>query len=188
MSQLLLASRGGLLCVAISSLILIMFANVRNGYKLIVSFLLIGALVWLYTNDYFQLLEYRILNDSTGGSGRVDIWKMKLSLFASESNVFNWIFGLGHNRALQLSFNNQAIGFHNDFLAILCSYGLIGVGMMVYMIFVLPFKGNTISSRPIIVALVVYLVLACLTLEPLSSGRLTYFAFYYLIILSRSLS
>lgn len=188
MSQLLMASRGGLLCVVVSALILLIFADVKKWYKVIISLFLVGVLVWLYTNNYFELLEYRVTNDSSGGSGRVDIWQMKLLAFGNESNILKWIFGVGHTGALKLSFNNQPFGFHNDFLAVLCSYGVIGFVMMVYIMFILPFKGTTKYSRPIVAALVIYLVLVCMTLEPLSSGRLTYFAFYYLILLTRSVS
>ena len=188
MSQLLMASRGGILSVIVSTLILLIFADVKAKYKIIITLLLVGVLIWLYSNNYFELLEYRIANDSSGGSGRTGLWKMKLSAFSNESNILNLIFGFGHTGALQLAFGNQEFGFHNDYLAILCSYGVVGFFMMLYLMFRLPFKNTTKTSRPIVASFVVYLALVCMTLEPLASGRLTYFAFYYLILLSRSIS
>ena len=182
MSQILLASRGGLLCTSISVMCLIAFINIKTRYKLFLILTLCCFIVFLYNNNYFELLTYRMQNDSTD-SGRMDIWNMKLSLFFQEGNIFTWLFGIGYEKAFRLSYTSQAIGFHNDFLAMFCGYGIIGFVVFVYKIFISPLSNIKNTNRSILISLIAYLLIACLTLEPLASGNLTYWAFYYLILL-----
>ena len=75
------------------------------------------------------------------------------------------------------------MGFHNDFLAIFCGYGILGLILFIYIIFIVPFANIQRSDRPILISLIVYLLIASLTLEPLASGNITFWAFYYLILL-----
>lgn len=185
-SQLLIASRGALLCVMVGSMCLFIFTKVKRTYKIFLALAITAFLIWLYSNSYFDLIEYRMMNDIGGGSGRMDIWKMKLFEFSTEGNILNWIFGLGYESAFNLSATNKGVGFHNDFLAIFCSYGLVGLSVFIYMLFFFPFKGINKDSRSIVIAIVSYLMLACLTLEPLSAGRLTFWAFYSLILLFKA--
>ena len=181
-AQVLMASRGGILSVGVASLILILFSDISKRYKVIVVFFISLLITVLYTNDYFELLLYRIENDTGGGSGRLDIWKLKLSTFMSEGNVFSWLFGIGHDRAFKLGSNSSYIGFHNDYLAILCGYGIIGLFAFIYLLFVRPFK-YTCNDRSIVLSLVVYLAVTCLTLEPISAGRIPFIGFYALILI-----
>lgn len=182
-AQLLLASRGGLVAVAVGIIILVLFCKIKLWSKILTIVILTFFIIWLYSNNYFELLIYRVAEDSGGGSGRVDIWQMKLQEFSLHGNVLNWLFGMGHSAAINMSSTGWMTGFHNDFIAIFCSYGIIGLSVFIYMLIIYPLKKCSNSTRPITFALVLYLVFACMTLEPLSSGRLTYWAFYYLILL-----
>ena len=179
--QLLLASRGGLLCVIASLIVLIVLSNVRMQYKVLTFIVFILFLIWAYVNNYFELLAYRIAND-TGGSGRLVIWTNKLNEFLNLKNPLKWIFGIGYESAYKLASKSTGIGFHNDFLSILCGYGIIGFSLLVYLMIIRPIKQASKNIRPIVVSLVIYLSLACMTLEPLSAGRLTYFGFFALIV------
>lgn len=182
-TQLFLASRGALLSVAVGMLILIILSEVKTSYKALI-FILIGVLLLvLYFNNYFDLLMYRVIEDSGGGSGRTEIWQMKLSEFNSNASFLNLIFGMGHNSAIHLSPSGRAIGFHNDFIAVLCSYGIFGFLLFIYMLIFHPLLKTERSSRSVVLSLILYLVVACTTIEPLSSGRLVYWAFYALILL-----
>ena len=182
MSQILMASRGGLLCTSMSVVILILSMKVKARYKVLFILMICCFIALLYQNNYFELFAYRMENDSID-SGRFEIWNMKLTEFINEGNVFIWIFGLGYENAFKLSNSAQAIGFHNDFLAILCGYGIIGLSFFIYQIFIAPCTNVQRSDRPILISLVIYLLLASATLEPLASGNITYWAFYFLILL-----
>lgn len=182
-TQLLLASRGGILCVAISIIPLLLFSKIKASSKILLLLFVIGFLIWLYLNSYFELLLYRIAADQDGGSGRLAIWSSKLSSFINECSVFDWLFGLGNRQAFNLASNNNGIGFHNDFIAILCSYGIVGFSIFIYTLFILPFKFVDKNSRSIIMSCVLYLIIAGMTLEPITAGRITYYGFYALILL-----
>lgn len=181
-SQVLMASRGGLLAVSASFIILILFTDVKKKYKVSIVLVLILFITWLYSNGYFDLLNYRIEND-TDGSGRLDIWQTKLTLFAQNGNMFSWIFGLGSHHAMALSESGSLVGFHNDFLAILCGYGIIGLSIFIYLIVIYPLLKSSKNSRPIVLTLILYLMLSCMTLEPITLGQIVFLAFYYMILL-----
>lgn len=181
-AQLLMASRGGVLSVGVAVAILILFSNTSKLNK-VVLVLLISLLIYeLYTNNYFELLIYRIENDTGGGSGRFDIWDLKLSSFISEGNVFSWLFGIGYDRAFKMGTTGGLMGFHNDYLAILCGYGVIGFLTFLYLLFIRPFRYCK-KNWPVVLSLVAYLAVTCFTLEPISAGRITFIAFYALILI-----
>lgn len=181
-SQVLMASRGGLLCVSVSVIIFILFSKIRFHYKLLTLIALLAFIIFLYSNNYLDLLMHRIEGDSDGGSGRLDIWMLKLQEFISEGNIVDWIFGLGYISAFKLGFGENGFGFHNDYLAIMCGYGVVGLMTFLYLLFIYPFK-HIQAQRSVVFSLVIYLALACLTLEPISAGRIPYIAFYALIII-----
>ena len=180
--QLLLASRGGLLAVSLSILIILFLSKIKFKYKFLLSLLIILFIVWLYTNSYLDLLIYRISND-VDGSGRLQIWSKKLSAFYNDAGPVYWLFGYGYDGAYKLASMGDGFGFHNDYLAFLCGYGIIGLSLFCYAIFIYPLTKVSKQSSATVVALVSFLMLSCLTLEPISAGRLTYYAFAYLILL-----
>lgn len=181
-SQVLMASRGGILAVSGSVVVLILFANVKKIYKVAIVLSLFLFIGWLYNNGYFELLSYRIENDADG-SGRLDIWQTKLAMFSQSGNVFNWIFGIGYQNAMELSESGDIRGFHNDFIAVLCGYGIVGFIAFLYLLLVYPFQKSSKRTLPVVIALVMYLVLSCMTLEPISLGQISFIAFYYMILL-----
>ena len=180
--QLLLASRGGLLSTLIAASVIFIYSKINSKYKVLILFSTVILCVLLYLNGYFDLLIYRVEND-TDGSGRLVIWHNKLLAFGRDCNILQWFFGVGYEASFQLASTGKGVGFHNDFLAVLCNYGLVGFAIFIYMLFVYPIKYMTRVSRPVVLALVVYLALSCMTLEPISAGRITYIVFFYLILL-----
>lgn len=179
--QLLLASRGGLLAVSGSILILLFFSDIKNKYKLLLSLVIALFIIWLYANNYFDLLIYRISNDADG-SGRFQIWSKKISAFLNDGSPVHWLFGYGYDGAFKLASTGDGYGFHNDFIAILCGYGLVGLFLFIYCIFIYPLTRSK-KTQSTLISLELFLMLSCLTLEPISAGRLTYFAFAYMILL-----
>ncbi len=67
-------SRGALLSVAISILYLFCVSDQKIIYKVLLAMVLATFLVFLYNNDYFEIIEMRMENESGGGSGRLTIW------------------------------------------------------------------------------------------------------------------
>lgn len=182
---LLIASRGAILSVAVGVSFLLFFSKIKLRYKILAIASILFLLVFLYNSSYFDLLLYRIESDSGGGSGRTDIWATKLIAF-SDGNIFRLLFGHGFDRGIRLGYGKPQ-GFHNDYIAFLVNYGMLGLIVFLYM-FIYPIIKKTQVNRSTIIACVLYLATCSITLEPFSAGRLPYFIFYvYVLALSVSL-
>lgn len=179
-AQVLMASRGGLLSVSVSCMILIFLTDTKFKHKLFFALLIMLFIYWMYQNNYFELLEYRIQHDSGTGSGRTEIWARKYADFSNE-NLSNILFGVGYDRSLLLGGYSNGVAFHNDFLAILCQYGVFGFGLFMYLL-IRPFYNLKRKELITIFSMIIYIILTCMTLEPFSAGRLTYFGFYLMIL------
>lgn len=183
-AQLLLASRGGILATIGALCVLLFFANISRNYKFI--FLGVGFLlaVTLYVAGYFDLFLYRVENDDGTGSGRLDIWIGKLQAFADQTNPLIWLFGMGYDSAFRLAawgiWGTTIVGFHNDYIALLCGYGIVGLILFIWYL-LYPFIIAPRPAKPVVLSMLSYIVLACCTLEPFSAGRLTYYGFYFLM-------
>lgn len=183
-AMVLVASRGGLLSLSVGLCTLILFSKIKLKYKFFLAILIVAFVMYLFNNDYFALLQYRINMDETGGSERTDIWRMKLSEFA-DSSPLSWIFGMGFWNGVRLGGN--AIGyrcFHNDYISYLVCYGIIGfVSYLLFLTYPIRNSNRKHPICPVIIALVFYLATVSLTLEPMSSGLLNFFCYYYYILL-----
>lgn len=175
------ASRGAILAITVSTLILLLISKIKWSYKFSIIILLFSIAALLYYNQYFNLLIYRFEIDDGTGAGRTMIWLTKLKAFYIEKNPLQWLFGLGYNGGFKLGFS-YATGFHNDFIAFLIDYGILGLSLFVWAL-IIPTKEAKREMKPTIMALTLYLTLCCMTLEPITAGRLTYFGFYFYIIL-----
>lgn len=183
--MVLLASRGGLLSIAIGGSILLFFSKFKLRTKLLIMLFLFLFIIFLFNNNYFELLVYRIQNDDGTGSGRSEIWKMKFDEFLNTGNLFNYLFGLGFRRSIYLGGNVvNYYCFHNDFLAYLVSYGIVGLCLFIYMLSypIIKIRQGTDSKR-FVIASIIYLASCCMTLNPLSEGHIVYFFFYFYIVL-----
>lgn len=186
MSQVLLASRGGLLAVGISSIVLIYMTKVKIVYKVLMTLMILAFIVWLYNNSYFELLAYRVEQDDGSGSGRMDIWYDKLDGFM-QFNPLEMIFGVGSERSFMLGVSGgSGVGFHNDYLAMLCAYGVYGLCVFLYLLYY-PIKVTDRKYRFTTIAFIAYLALTCATLEPFTAGRLTYFGFFLMVLVFANL-
>lgn len=179
------ASRGAILAVIVGFVVLLFFSKVRFGYKILITVAAIVAVVYLYNNQYFELVEYRIMNDEGSGSGRTEIWSAKLSAFAN-GNLLNIIFGHGHVGGANIG--GVHIGFHNDYIGFLVDYGIIGFALLLCMLYypikIIP-KGS--FEKPSVIALIVFLATCFVTLEPLLTGIMAYFTFYmYALLLAKN--
>ena len=176
------ASRGALLAVGAMGVVAIFSSKQKMYVKAGVVVLIVGFLIYLLNNDYFELLEYRMAQDDGTGTGRVEIWKHKLDVFLSDGNIFYWLVGYGNWGAYNLGYS-QVQGFHNDYLAFLVGYGLIGFSIFLYLLAnpYLSLKDKRKYGTWTLVA-TVYLAFTGLTLEPLDQGRLPFWGFYFYVL------
>lgn len=179
------ASRGALLATSIAIIIILLLSKTKTKYKILILTLLIFLILYLLYNSYFDLLLYRLQNDDGTGS-RAQIWLTKLNLFLGNNNILYILFGIGHTNAFQLGaveagYDSSVIGSHNDYIAVLVSYGVIGL-ISFFSLFISPIKKISKESKPIVYTLIGYLAICLLTLEPLTAGRLTFWGFYYYIV------
>ena len=177
----MMASRGALLSLLIASSIMIISSHAKTYYKILLLIVAFIGLYWLYNNNFFELLIYRMQNDDGTGSNRTLIWTQKLNLFI-QGNPIHWFFGYGFYGGTNIAGFNDS--FHNDFIGTLVEYGIFGFTMLLYMLYY-PFRitKRKTTTRLNVVVLLVYLLTCMMTLEPIGLGVLTFYVFYLYIIL-----
>lgn len=173
------ASRGSMLAVALSIVIVLFYSKIKTRYKILSIIAIALAIFYLYTNDYLDLLIYRIQNDEGQGGNRGLIWRAKFAEFTENGNIIMWLFGVGLQGARDLA---NGVSTHNDFLSFLFSYGIIGFGLFLYLFFIYPFKHRA-ANKVIILAALAYLSVCCFTLEPIAKGYHSYYYFWLYIIM-----
>ena len=176
----LVASRGAVLAITGVSIISVLVSKINSKYKIVVIVLMVAIVYYMYNSDMFELLMYRIQNDSGTGSGRTTIWSNKLEAFETNANVINYFLGFGLSEGVKLGYSADK-GMHNDFLAFFVEYGFCGFIIFV-MLILKPLFNSTKVSFPYILAATVYVVLVSFSLEPLSQGRWPFWAFLFWII------
>lgn len=184
MAILLLGSRGASLCLVGCISVFLLRSRTKKVMKYLILILFIVFIYYLYTHEYFYILQTRIQEDDGTGSNRTYIWLVKLSVFFDKTPI-QWLFGMGNRKALEIiCFPGDTItAFHNDFIATLVSYGLLGFGFLLYM-FYLPIKmaKKHKQALPEIIALLFFLGLSFMTLEPFTQADFPFFAFYLYIL------
>lgn len=180
-----LASRGGILCLLAGTIIILLFSKVNPVLKAIIIICAISFLVILYTNSFFDMLEERINSDDGTGSERTIIWSKRLNAFANSENPLNILFGYSFHGGLKLGMPYE-YGSHNDFVAFLAEYGIVGLFMFLVFLYIPIHNIRKIKEVKVeVFAGVIYLGLASMTLEPFASGRATYYLFwFYLTMIS----
>lgn len=180
-AMVLMASRGALLSLALGVCYLVLMSRTSKKIKIAVIACLVGFTLYLMNSSYVKLLQYRLSTESDdGGNGRFEIWQFKLDAFFNSGTIFNFLFGYGYNGALYLG-NRGYWAIHNDFVALLCDYGLVGLALFLYMLYY-PIKIADKENKNTVIALLLYLILCCCSLEPFSAGRLPFFGFYLFIL------
>lgn len=174
------ASRGISLAVAASVSIMLLFSKVKKSTK-VLSILAIAVLVvFLYTNEYFDFLIARFNIDDGTGSHRTEIWADKLQAFFDEGNVLNYFFGFGQSGGFKLG-TMGGRSTHNDYVAVMIYYGFVGFALFLSAI-VYPIRNCSKKDRPQIAALMLYLLMCSMTIEPLCMGNIAYIGFFFYII------
>lgn len=186
---LMLASRGAITSVITGVGAFFIFSKTEMRTKIIATTFAVLFVGFLYTNQYTDFVMSRFEADDGTASNRTIIWTSKLSDFIALDNPLYWIFGVGQSEGIKLgvSLDNAIHGMstHNDFLSILIYYGLIGV-LLLFSIVTYLIKMCSKEERPQLFALLVYLLMCSMTLEPLARGNFVYWGFiFYILMLAR---
>lgn len=181
-----LASRGALVAVVGVVVLLILVSDTRKGYKALVVLLGIVFVAYAYSHHYMDLVIARLHEKNMlTGTSRTLIWESKLIAFLRDFNPLHWLFGMGYWNAMELGLFKLGhvysfVGFHNQFLAVLVTYGLVGLAGFLVLLW-LPIHKAAKGNKMLTAVLISYLILVCMTLEPLTIG-LPAFYFYYLFV------
>ena len=168
------ASRGSIVAVAGSLAVVMLFSRARPVYKLLTLVAAVVFIIFIYNSGYMDLLIYRSMDDTADtAGGRTTIWINKLNVWIN-GGLFNVIFGTGIEAGYLVTGKN--LGFHNDFVAALVDFGIIGFVVFMSALLrpiVTVFRRKT-ANRVTVYTLSAYLFLTSMSLEPLTSGRFPY--------------
>lgn len=176
------ASRGALLATAAGVTYYVIVSKSRTWVKILTILGGVFFIGYLYRNSYFDLLEARMDVDLQTGNGRTVIWTTKLHAFWGQSNPLQLLFGHGGLGGLCLGYGGIQ-GFHNEYIAMLVEYGILGFISFASLLYY-PIK-KAKQNRGVAV-MVIYFVVVCMTLEPITSGYITYYCFLLLIMIISS--
>ena len=174
---LIVASRGALIALLIAVIPLAFFSK-RKGLRYFS--LLCVILLIVYWIGGFDFLLARFENDEGEIGGRSIIWSEKIKAFVANGSIEKWIVGYGKKDGYELAFtlgNTRMIGFHNDFLSFFVCYGILGL-LYLILLFIVPiirYKSLSVTTG------ILYIMVICLSLEPMS-GLLDFYYFYFFLI------
>lgn len=174
-----IASRGIMLSVSVSAVLMMAFSKVSRRRKFLTIVALVLFVVVLYTNRYFDFILARYQLDDGTGSGRTAIWIEKLGVFFKEGSVLNWLFGFGQDAEIRLG---MRMASHNDFVSVLIYYGFIGLTLL-FCVIAYPVKICSKKAKPQVVALLAYLIMCSMSIDPIVHGHVAYLCFFFYIIL-----
>ncbi len=177
------ASRGALSSFVIPSLVIILISDLTKWKKILILSICAAAILWLYQSGYFDLLLYRIEEDDNGTMNRDVIWTTKLADFFSNGSTLDWIIGIGQTACVHIG-----IGFgadwstHNDFVTAFIAYGFVGLLLFVFSVFVYPVRKALPGNKKIVLALLTYLIVESMVLEPIFRGYFTEIMFFIFVL------
>ena len=190
MALLALASRGAILATIIAVVTMYMFSKQGIEKKIDVTIIAVVLIYFLYTNQYFDFVLSRVEEEDGSGTGRTDIWASKFEVFCLKNNLFDWIFGIGHSAGILLGkdigmFGGKGSSTHNDYLSVLFYYGITGI-VLFFSALAYPLRICAKAVRPYILAMLMFLMISSMTIEPLARGNIAYWAlFFYIMIFAR---
>jgi hypothetical protein len=162
--------------------LLLMSTNKKNFPKvlliIIMSILLI--VMMYYSNPYFSNYFGRDALDSL--NNRIDfIWEHAIDIYSS--NELNYFFGLGA-KGLKSYYNVE--GVHNNFLAFLIDFGLMGGGLsIILLVFLIPY--SVTHKSKFLIATTLLCIIESFVHEPYyHSSILAMLFFFYALLLEHN--
>lgn len=158
----LLASRAGIICMAIMTSFLTLFSKIKKSWKVAMILFFAGVVIISYRANFLSVILYRFQNEGNvaDGGGRLEIWNLFLNNFLNQPFEVQ-ILGNGFEDAVKLA---NGMNIHNDWLGILNNYGIIGVIMwLVLLIRLFIYRAD---NKMVIYAILLLYLLASLTLNP----------------------
>lgn len=113
----------------------------------------------------------------------MQIWMPRLNSFFSDSNIFELFFGVGTKQSLFVG-TYKLLGSHNDYIAIVVRYGIVGLLSLLTLILSPIIKAK--RNKGCVIAAVVYISVCMFSIEPFSAGQWSLLCFYlFIVILSQ---
>lgn len=180
---LLTASRGVFVAIVASLLILLFNGSLSISKKFSFFFLLLTGIFAFYQLGFFDLILLRFNSDAGDAGGRTLIWGARLNAFFNDCNIYEQIFGLGIKNARHLG-TYVLLGSHNDYIAILTSYGYIGTLCFLSILSFPYFKAS--ENREFVLVSIIYMATCMFSIEPFTGGHWSILYFYlYILMLSQ---
>lgn len=181
-----LASRGALLAVIVTVLLLMTMSKTSISVKIVMVILGFALILYAYSSHYMDLLVVRMQEKSLiTGTNRTVIWESKIDAFSRDNNILHWLFGVGRMNSFMIGEYKLGIygsAFHNQFLAVLVNYGIVGLIGFIYLL-LLPIRKARKTDRLMVAIFMFYLVTVCFTLEPLTTAFPTFWIYYFFVYL-----
>ena len=179
------ASRGALFSAIIGIALFVLFSNIKLRYKITIPIILICIFIILESIGYFELLEYRMDEEGSGGtlSYRTVIWQKKITAFM-DLDFFSQFVGIGLTNVKNFG---MVYSTHNDFVSALIGFGFLGLTLFVVLLLYPIIKVKKHFKIPTYI-LLLFILMECIVLEPFFRGMLTYFFMYLFIYKNISLS
>ena len=168
--SLKVASRGGIIAIS----------GKTNKAAPKIMLLMFAVVIVLYGLGAFDVLFNRFSGDEGELGGRQITWAGKWADFMAQASPLNWLIGMGYEPGFALAGDlgkEGYMGFHNDYFAFFMCYGILG-----FLLFLMFLLYPIIKYKdPRVTAGMVFIILAGMTLEPLSSGSLDFYYFYFFL-------
>ena len=177
---ILTASRGAFFAFVVPSALMLFMSKSKLWIKLVIVAVLLFVVVLMIRNNTFELLLARMdENTFETGGGRTEIWQNKLTLFFDKANPLRILFGIGLSACNKLG---GTISTHNDFVTVLIAYGLLGLILFGYFVYVYPIKMASKKNKLNVIFLLLYVFIECCVLEPFFRGYI-FVAMFYVFVL-----
>lgn len=177
------ASRGIFVAIVGSLVFFLVFGSISKKKKFAILFATFLGVLVFYQLGFFDLLLLRFQSDAGDVGGRTHIWGPRLHAFFNECNTFQQCFGLGITQSRFLG-TSQLLGSHNDYIAILTSYGYLGL-LSLFSIILYPIRKAKEYKSFVLVA-ILYMAACMFSIEPFIGGHWSLYYFYiYILLLSQ---
>ena len=131
------ASRGAFLSMGVAIVIITMFSKIKFKKKIGIALLVALGVFAMYSLGAFDVLSERLMDEDDTGNGRTLIWEAKMLGYMS-GDTYDKLFGIGYQGGFFLAIPG-GFGFHNDYLAFLVDYGIVGT-ILFFCIIAYPLK------------------------------------------------